>query len=207
MTTNTSASIYVVSAPSGAGKTSLVSRVTSELANVCVAVSHTTRGCRPGEVDGENYHFVDREKFEAMIEAGEFLEHASVFENYYGTSQAEVERCLAAGMDVILEIDWQGAEQVRERMPGIVSIFILPPSREVLLERLKGRGTDSKEVIARRTREAVEEMRHHSHADYLLINDDFDQTLEQFKAVLLAHRVRLAPQIYAHAELIGSLLG
>ncbi len=207
MTTNTSASIYVVSAPSGAGKTSLVSRVTSELANVCVAVSHTTRGCRPGEVDGENYHFVDREKFEAMIEAGEFLEHASVFENYYGTSQAEVERCLAAGMDVILEIDWQGAEQVRERMPGIVSIFILPPSREVLLERLKGRGTDSEEVIARRTREAVEEMRHHSHADYLLINDDFDQTLEQFKAILLAHRVRLGPQMDAHAELIGSLLG
>lgn len=199
--------IYVLSAPSGAGKTSMVAALIKQLPEVVVAVSHTTRPKRKGDVDGQDYHFVSREEFEALIESGSFLEHASVFENYYGTSQSEVERCIAAGNDVILEIDWQGAAQVRERLPGVVSIFILPPSREILLQRLQGRGTDSEEVIARRTREAVEEMRHHQQADYLLINDDFEETLNEFKSILVARRVRIGRQCRVHDSLLSSLLG
>ena len=141
--------LFVVSAPSGAGKTSLVRRTVKELSRLAVSVSHTTRGIRPGETDGEDYHFIDRDAFERMIEAGQFLEYANVFGNYYGTSIDSVKALLANGTDVILEIDWQGAEQVRKALPEAVSIFILPPSRAALLERLRGRGQDSDDVIDR----------------------------------------------------------
>ena len=197
---------FIVSAPSGAGKTSLVTRLVAELAGIVVAVSHTTRPRRQGDVDGESYHFTDADTFRRMIADDAFLEHASVFDNYYGTSRGEVVRCMAAGNDVILEIDWQGAEQVRQRDKSVVSVFILPPSRQVLLQRLRGRGTDSAEVVARRTREAVDEMQHHAAADYLLINDDFEQTLVEFKAIVIAERQRHALQSRRHASLIESLL-
>ena len=198
--------LFVVSAPSGAGKTSLVRRTVKELSRLSASVSHTTRGIRPGEVDGEDYHFVDRDAFERMIEAGQFLEHADVFGNYYGTSIDAVKALLAAGTDVILEIDWQGAEQVRKSLPEAVSIFILPPSRAALLERLRGRGQDSDEVIERRTLEAVDEMRKHQHADYLIINDDFDEALLELKSIIMAHRAIQARQGRVHAELIQSLI-
>ena len=198
--------LFVVSAPSGAGKTSLVRRTVKELSRLAVSVSHTTRGIRPGEVDGVDYRFVDRDAFEQMIEAGKFLEYADVFGNYYGTSIDVVKALLDKGTDVILEIDWQGAEQVRKALPEAVSIFILPPSRAALLERLRGRGQDSDDVIERRTLEAVDEMRKHQHADYLIINDDFDEALLELKAVIVAHRVIQARQGKVHAELIQSLI-
>ena len=198
--------VFIVSAPSGAGKTSLVSSVTQALDRLVVCVSHTTRPMRDGDTDGKDYHFVDESTFEEMIEQKQFLEYARVFGNYYGTSIPAVTSCVDAGSDVILEIDWQGADQARERLPGTVSIFILPPSRAILLQRLQGRGTDSSEVIERRTQEAVEEMQHYHKADYLLINDDFDQTVEEFKSVIVSQRARLARRSLDHAELIKSLL-
>lgn len=199
------AQMFIVSAPSGAGKTSLVRRVISELENVGVSISHTTRGMRPGETEAKDYFFTSREEFEAMIEADRFLEYADVFGNYYGTSLDAVQQNLNEGTDVILEIDWQGAAQVRQKLDEVVSIFILPPSRATLIERLKGRGQDSDEVIERRTAEAVAEMQQYHRADYLIINDDFDQALLELKAVILSYRVTKSRQAMARAGLITSL--
>lgn len=199
------AQLFIVSAPSGAGKTSLVRRVISDLAGVGVSVSHTTRPMRPGETDATDYFFTDRDTFEQMIEADQFLEYAEVFGNYYGTSLEAVQQSLSDGNDVILEIDWQGAAQVRQKLDEVVSIFILPPSRATLIERLKGRGQDSAEVIERRTEEAVAEMQQYHRADYLIINDDFDQALMELKAVILSYRVRKSSQALRHAGLITSL--
>jgi len=204
--TNADPGVFIVSAPSGAGKTSLVSRLCQEIDRLVVCVSHTTRPMREGDTDGKDYHFVDEAAFEEMIRLGQFLEHARVFGNYYGTSVQAVEDCIAAGSDVILEIDWQGADQARARLDQAISIFILPPSREILLERLRGRGTDSEAVIERRTREAVEEMRHHHKADFLLINDDFEGTLDEFKSIIVSHRARHARRSVENAELISSLM-
>jgi len=198
--------LFIISAPSGAGKTSLVNALLKQLDGVRVSVSHTTRPQRPGEVDGVNYHFVDRDRFEAMLEAGDFLESAEVFGNCYGTSQRWVEQMLAAGTDVILEIDWQGAQQVRRLLPGAISIFILPPGREALEQRLRGRGQDAPEVIARRLAEAVSEMSHYAEADYLVINDQFDTALAELCAILGGARLRLPRQAQRHAELIAQLL-
>ena len=178
--------LYIVSAPSGAGKTSLVKALLDSQANLRVSVSHTTRAMRPGEVDGVNYHFVSREAFTAMLERNEFLEHAQVFDNLYGTSQVWVEQTLAEGFDLILEIDWQGAEQVRRLMPQAKSIFILPPTQEALRHRLTHRGQDSGEIIERRMRDAVSEMAHYVEYDYLVINDDFAHALDDLKAILRA---------------------
>ncbi len=161
---------------------------------------------RDGEVDGRNYHFTDEATFRQMIQQDQFLEHANVFGNLYGTSLQAVEACTDAGNDVILEIDWQGADQARSRLPGTVSVFILPPSREVLLARLRGRGTDSDDVIARRTADAVEEMRHYDKADFLLVNDDFEQTLAEFKAIIVSKRAALSRRRVEYAELITSLI-
>jgi len=199
------ANVFIVTAPSGAGKTSLVTRLISELDNVAVSVSHTTRPMRPGDVDGKDYWFVDRSTFESMIEQEQFLEHAEVFDNYYGTSLQAIEDCVAEGNDVILEIDWQGARQARERMADTVSLFILPPSKESLVARLRGRGKDSDEVIARRTADAVEEMQHYADAEYILINDDFEATLTEFKSVIISQRARRANQQQRYAKLIDSL--
>jgi len=199
------AQMFIVSAPSGAGKTSLVRRITTELPSLTVAVSHTTRLQRSGEKDGRDYHFVDREVFEQMVDADQFLEYAEVFGNYYGTSMGAVNESLNAGQDVILEIDWQGAAQVRQKLADVVSVFILPPSRATLIERLRGRGQDSEEVIEARTAEAVLEMQQYHQADYLIINDDFEEALSELKAVVLSHRVQKSRQTLLHAGLITSL--
>lgn len=207
-TTETAAhgTLYVVSAPSGAGKTSLVGALLSSLDQVAVSVSHTTRAPRPGEQDGRNYHFVDAATFRGMIADNAFLEHAQVFDNHYGTSRASILDQLAAGVDVILEIDWQGARQVRAAMPECRSIFILPPSRAALEERLRGRGQDSDEVIARRMRDAVTEMEHWQEYDYLVVNDRFEEALAELRAVFLARRLRREVQAARHAALLRSLL-
>lgn len=198
--------LLIVAAPSGAGKTSLVRALSESLAEVVVSVSHTTRPRRPREQDGAHYHFVDHTRFQAMIDADEFLEHARVFDQQYGTARASVEQQLAQGLDVVLEIDWQGARQVRQRMPQSLSVFILPPSRSVLEQRLRARGQDSEETIVRRMRAAVEEMRHYSEFDYLVINDDFDQAVNALKAIVLAGRQRRVSQAVARRELLQSLL-
>lgn len=198
--------LYVISAPSGAGKTSLVRALVERLDGVAVSVSHTTRPMRPGEEDGVHYHFVDRARFLAMVEAGAFLEHAQVFDHYYGTSQQAVEDQLRAGQDVILEIDWQGAAQVRRLMPDCETVFILPPSREELERRLRRRGQDGDEVIARRMRDAVNEMSHYPEFDYLVINEVFEEALDGLQAIFVANRQRLARQQAEHAGLLRALL-
>ncbi len=199
--------LYIVSAPSGAGKTSLIRALMERDSRVRFSVSHTTRPKRPGEVDGRDYHFVDRGRFERMVREGAFLEHAEVFGHYYGTARETVESLLAEGCDVMLDIDWQGARQVRERMPQAVSVFVLPPSREALESRLRGRGQDSHEVIAARMRQAEAEMRHYAEYDYLIVNDRFDQAVDDLAAIVRARRLRLDAQRMRHAALIRALTG
>jgi len=199
--------LFIVSAPSGAGKTSLVRALMERDPDIAFSVSHTTRPPRPGEVDGRDYHFVDAGTFERMIEAGGFLEYARVFDHYYGTARSEVESLLAAGKDVFLDIDWQGARQVRAAWPGTVSIFVLPPSREVLEARLRGRGTDSEEVIARRMAQAVAEAGHYAEYDYLIVNDVFETALADLSAIVHAVRLREPRQARRHAALLRDLLG
>ncbi|MGM0951747.1 MAG: guanylate kinase [Pseudomonadota bacterium] len=199
--------LYVISAPSGAGKTSLVSGMLQEDARLGVSISHTTRPMREGEQNGVNYHFVSRNEFEAMVARGDFLEHADVFGNYYGTSQVWVRETLAKGQDVILEIDWQGAEQVRRLIPECVGIFIVPPSAEILRERLVGRGTDAPEVIERRLREAEEECSHAVEFDYLVVNDEFDQALMELLCIVRSQRLTMRNQQVRHAGLLAGLSG
>jgi guanylate kinase len=198
--------LYIVAAPSGAGKSSLVNALISRLSFVYLSISHTTRTMRPGEEDGEHYHFTTDADFLARVEQGEFLEHAQVFDHYYGTSQAFVQRQLDAGHDVILEIDWQGAQQVRRLMPDCKSIFILPPSKEALQERLEKRQQDSAEVIARRMRDAVSDMAHYAEFDYLIINDDFYKALDEMCTIFTANRVTITQQLQRYEELITQLL-
>lgn len=201
-----SGNLFVVSAPSGAGKSSLLKALRERVPSLQVAVSHTTRDPRQGECEGEHYHFASKEVFMAMVERGEFLEHAQVFDRFYGTSEAAVRRPLDAGADLVLEIDWQGARQVRHRFPGACSIFILPPSVEALRERLTGRGQDSVEVIDRRMRDAVSEMSHYPEFDYLVINDSFDQALDELGCILSAQRLRQSLQDRRQAGLLQALL-
>ena len=198
--------LYIVSAPSGAGKTSLVKALLETTAGVTVSVSHTTRAPRPGEQDGVDYHFVGQDAFQAMAEHGEFLESARVFDNFYGTARASVERELILGRDVILEIDWQGARQVREMMPDSVSVFILPPSRQALRERLTRRGQDDEAIIERRMRDAQSEASHFDEYDYLIVNDDFDTALQELRAIFVAGQLRRDRQAERHRELIAALL-
>ena len=199
--------LYTVSAPSGAGKTSLVDALLARCKDLQVSVSHTTRPMRPGEENGVNYHFVDESQFAAMLDRGEFLEHAQVFGNLYGTSQVWAEEQLAAGTDIILEIDWQGARQVKHLMPDTQSIFILPPSRATLEQRLKSRGQDDDAVIAARTAAAVEEMSHYVEADYLVVNKDFELALEELQAIVSCHRLATSRQSQALQTLLSELLG
>jgi len=182
--------LYIISAPSGAGKTSLVKKLMTFAKGVVVSVSHTTRAMREGEVEGVDYHFVEKETFIKMVNSSAFLEHAQVFDNYYGTSQQHVEQLLLQGLDVILEIDWQGARQVRKLFPDSQSIFILPPSLVALRERLTGRGQDSDEVIDRRMKDAVSEMSHYAEFDYLVVNDDFDVALRELSGIFSTNRLR-----------------
>ena len=186
--------LFLVSAPSGAGKTSLVKAALAQDEGLKVSVSHTTRAIRPGEVDGQNYHFVSREVFESMVAANEFLEYATVFGNYYGTSKAEVARLHEQNCDVILEIDWQGAEQVRTLEPAVISVFILPPNVQALEDRLNGRGQDAPDVIAKRLAEARLDMSKASAFDYIVVNDDFDTALADLLAIVRAARLGCASQ-------------
>ncbi len=201
-----SGTLYIISAPSGAGKTSLVKMLVESIDDIRVSVSHTTRQMRPGEIDGVNYNFVEIAVFEQMVKGEAFLEHAQVFDNYYGTSRDWVEQQLREGIDVILEIDWQGAQQVRPRMPGCVSVFILPPSRDELIRRLRGRGQDSEEVIQRRFSDAVTDMSHYTEYDYVVINDDFDEALTDLAAIMRARRQRREVQRVRQSELLAELL-
>ncbi|NOG32536.1 guanylate kinase [Halomonas sp. TBZ9] len=198
--------LFVVSAPSGAGKTSLVRELIESLDGLQVSVSHTTRARREGEVNGVNYHFTDVAGFEAMIQQGDFFEYAQVFDHYYGTSRQAVQVLLDAGQDVILEIDWQGARQVREQVKNAVSIFIMPPSLHELENRLASRGTDEHAVIARRMRDAVSEMSHYDEYDYLVVNDDFTTALEELRSLVISQRLTLASMRDRHAPLLAALL-
>lgn len=204
--THMNGTLFTISAPSGAGKTSLVDALVKQSPNVQVSVSHTTRPMRPGEQDGVNYHFVDVPRFTAMLEQSAFLEHAEVFGNYYGTSREWVESTLEQDIDVILEIDWQGAAQVRRLMPDCVSIFILPPSPQALLERLNQRGQDAPEVIEQRFQQARDEMSHYVASDYLIVNDDFDTALAELTAVVRAQRLRTDHQQRRWQTLVSQLL-
>lgn len=198
--------LYVISAPSGAGKTSLVKALLEKTENIGVSVSHTTRAMREGEQDGFDYHFIEKPIFEKMVEESAFLEHAQVFDNYYGTATANIEEKLKQGDDVILEIDWQGAAQVRKQLPHSVNIFILPPSQPALEERLRGRGQDSDEIIARRMRDAKSETSHYSEYDYLVVNDDFDNALVELKSIIIARRCRFGAQSERLNPLLKELL-
>ncbi|QTF10502.1 guanylate kinase [Brenneria izadpanahii] len=200
--------LYIVSAPSGAGKSSLIQALlkTQPLYDTQVSISHTTRAKRPGESHGEHYFFVSVDEFKRMIRENEFLEYAEVFGNYYGTSRTAIEQVLATGVDVFLDIDWQGAQQIRTQMPLARSIFILPPSKEELERRLRGRGQDNEDVIARRMAQAVAEMTHYAEYDYLIVNDDFDLALLDLKTIIRAERLRLSRQKVRHDALITKLL-
>ena len=202
----TAGTLYIVSAASGTGKTSLLNVLLQQTTNVAVSVSHTTRAMREGEENGKHYHFVEKADFEALIGQGDFLEHAQVFGNYYGTSQSAVQQQLATGVDVILEIDWQGAQQVRRLMPEAVSIFILPPSRQALLDRLTGRGQDSEEIITGRMNEAVSEMSHFHEYDYVVVNDNFEVALGELKSIFQTERLRIGSQSERHKDMIINLL-
>ncbi|MGB2286962.1 MAG: guanylate kinase [Porticoccaceae bacterium] len=196
--------LFIISAPSGAGKTSLVSEILMRMDNIQASISHTTRAARTGEVDGVNYHFVSQQVFQSMVTENAFLEHAQVFGNFYGTSKQWVQDTLNAGIDVILEIDWQGAEQVRQQFVQSKSIFILPPSKQALADRLNERGQDDVEVINKRVAAATEEMSHYIEADYLVINDNFDLALEQLKSIISAQRCKMPVQ--GHEKLLSDLL-
>jgi guanylate kinase len=202
----TTGTLYIVSAPSGAGKTSLVKALIDIMAQVRVSVSHTTRTIRPGEVDGVNYHFTKRDAFISMLEQGDFLEHAEVFGNLYGTSHTWVKETLAKGYDLILEIDWQGAQQVRKLMPEAQSIFILPPTHKDLRQRLHNRGQDTDDVIETRMQQAITEMSHYVEYDYIVINDDFATALQDLLAIFRSNQLLLATQQKRHTQLLCDLL-
>ena len=203
--------LFIVSAPSGGGKTSLTRGVLDPLARVGIraeiSVSYTTRAPRPGEQDGVHYHFIDRAAFEAMVARGEFLEHATIYGQYYGTARARTEQRLAAGRDVILDIDWQGARQIRQHMPLAIGIYILPPSMAKLEQRLRARKQDSEDAIRQRLAVAREEMRHYEYYDYLIVNKDFEQAMIEFVSIFIAHRLGRQTQEIKHKSLIQKLIG
>jgi guanylate kinase len=204
--------LFILAAPSGAGKSSLIKALMEKYEGnsttpMQVSVSHTTRAPRPGEEDGVHYHFVSREQFEALIEQGVFFEYAEVFGNYYGTSRVTIEQTLHRGIDVFLDIDWQGARQVKKLMPDTCGIFILPPSLNVLEQRLNNRGQDSEEVIAGRMSQAVSEMSHFNEFDHVIVNDDFATALSELEAVVTAQRLRTVKQEMRHQPLLDELLG
>lgn len=201
----TTGNLFIVAAPSGAGKTSLVKELLAADTGIQLSISYTTRTPRPGEVDGQHYHFVSRETFVQMLERGDFLESAEVYGNFYGTSQPWIETSRKTGKDILLEIDWQGAAQVRKLIPDTISIFILPPSVAALQQRLQGRGQDAEEVILRRVTAAREDISHVGEFDYVIINDDFDTARQDLLAVIRAQRLTIGAQLARHGELIASL--
>ncbi|EAS42675.1 guanylate kinase [Photobacterium profundum] len=200
--------LYIVSAPSGAGKSSLINALleTNPTYDMKVSVSHTTRGMRPGEENGVHYNFISVEEFTELTEQESFLEHAEVFGNYYGTSRPWIEDQLNKGIDVFLDIDWQGARQIRIQMPAAKSLFILPPSKEELERRLNARGQDSEAIIARRMQEARSEISHYNEYDYVIVNDDFDAALMDFKAIIRAERLKQDKQTAKYNSMLNALL-
>ncbi len=200
--------LYIVSAPSGAGKSSLINALLSDLprSEVQLSISHTTRNPRPGEKNGVHYYFIHHNDFKALIEKDHFLEWAEVFGNYYGTSLPMIEKSLEQGIDVFLDIDWQGAQQIKQKLPNVKTIFILPPSKAELEKRLIGRGQDSEEVIAKRMAQAVSEMNHYNEFDYVIINNDFQTALTDLKSILIAERLKYKAQAVRHQSLISNLL-
>lgn len=202
----TKGTLFVISAASGAGKTSLVKSVLQHVSDIEVSVSHTTRASREGEVDGVDYHFVDKETFQAMVNGSEFIESATVFGNMYGTSRQHIEEQLLKGKDVILEIDWQGAQQIRQLMNDCRTIYVVPPSVAVLRERLTSRGQDDESVINQRMQEAISEMSHYVEFDYLIINDDFDEARDNLATIIRGNRMLHEHQQQKHADLLAKLL-
>ena len=198
--------LYIICAPSGTGKTSLVDKLIKILPNLEVSISHTTRAMRSGEKNNTNYHFITIPEFKKLIEENAFLEYATVFDNFYGTSRHWVENKLADNIDVILEIDWQGAAQIRKLFPHTISIFIFPPSIEILSQRLRDRGQDHESVIAKRLNEARHEMSHFEEFDYLVINDNFDAAVSDLKAIILSQRLKVNIQKKKYKDLIKKLL-
>ena len=199
-------SLFIITAASGTGKTSLVKQLLATTNDLTVSVSHTTRDPRPGEIDGHHYHFTDTHRFVTAVGENKFLEHAEVFGNYYGTAQATVKEQLAKGHDVLLEIDWQGAQQVRNLFPESKQIFILPPSQFDLRERLSNRGTDAVDVIEHRLGCAVDDMQQYVNFDYVIINDDFNKALHDLESVITANRLVMAQQAHRHQALIEKLI-
>ena len=202
----TKGTLFVISAASGAGKTSLVKSVLKHVSDIEVSVSHTTRAPREGEVDGVDYHFVDKETFQAMVNGSEFIESATVFGNMYGTSRQHIQEQLFKGKDVILEIDWQGARQIRQLMNDCRTIYVVPPSVAALRERLTSRGQDDESVINQRMQEAISEMSHYVEFDYLIINDDFDEARDNLAAIIKGNRMLHEHQQQKHADLLAKLL-
>ena len=200
------ANLFIVSAPSGAGKTSLVRQLIKDVDNLALSISHTTRPIRPGELNGRDYFFVSSEEFGRLIDQEELLEHALVFDNFYGTAKQTVEQNLKNNIDTILEIDWQGAQQIKKLRPASISIFILPPSTEVLEKRLQNRRQDDAQVIARRMKDAVTEISHYHEFDYILVNDDFNQALTELKSIVMASRLTNQRQKDHLKRLIDQLL-
>ncbi|MFC5570120.1 guanylate kinase [Lysobacter yangpyeongensis] len=198
--------LYIVAAPSGAGKSSIVNAVLARDPNICLSISFTSRQPRPGERHAEHYHFVSAAEFEAMVAAGDFFEHALVHGDWKGTARQSVEPQLAAGKDVLLEIDWQGARQVMKKVPDAVSVFILPPSREALEERMRRRAQDSEETIRQRLDAAREEMSHYTEFDYVIVNEHFDTAVDEMCAIFTASRLRREAQVARHSRLITQLL-
>ncbi|GAA5192686.1 guanylate kinase [Ferrimonas gelatinilytica] len=199
--------LFILAAPSGAGKSSLISALLKDQpADMQVSVSTTTRAMRPGEVDGKHYHFVGVDEFKALIEQAAFFEYAEVFGNYYGTSKITIEQTLDQGIDVFLDIDWQGARQVKAQIPDAVGIYILPPSRAELEQRLRSRGQDSDEVIADRMAQAISEMSHFNEFDYVIVNAEFDTALTELQTIVHSQRNRLARQVEAHGGMLEDLL-
>ena len=200
-------SLFIIAAPSGGGKTSLVNALLKRDPRLVLSISHTTRPARPGETDGQHYHFISEPEYERMVKNGEFLEHAQVFDYHYGTSRDSVASQLAQGRDVILEIDWQGARQVRRVFPDCCPIFIIPPSLEALRNRLTGRGQDSAQVIRRRMRDAQAEISHWAEFDHLVVNDNFDTALEDLIKIMNDHRKGLPHKVNKHHQLLAQQLG
>ena len=200
------ASLFVIAAPSGAGKTSLVHALVRKHPDLCFSISYTTRARRANEAEGVDYFFVSKDRFEALRRQGEMLESALVFDNLYGTSRSQVEAYLQGGKDVVLEIDWQGARQVREHFQDSIGIFVLPPSRQALQQRLQGRGQDDEQIIARRMRDAVAEMKHYDEFDYLVINDDFDLALQELRCIVQGQHLQSARQQQKYRSLLDELL-
>lgn len=206
MTVTCTGNLIIVAAPSGGGKTSLVKKLVNTMDDIVVSISHTTRTMRPGEEDGVDYFFINEQQFVKMINENAFIEHACVFGNYYGTSVAQIKARLQAGIDVVLDIDWQGAQQIRHIFPESISVFIIPPSLETLKQRLHGRGQDDDKVIKERMKRAQDELSHFSEFDYLIVNDDFHKAAIELQAIVAANRLKIKRQSQQQRKLLSFLL-